>query len=101
MAKDKNISKGKVKQVASLAKIKLSEKEVEKFQKQLGDIIKYFNKLNEVDTKGVEPTSQVTGLVGKLRKDEVKDFLTQAHALQNAPKEKKGYIKTKQALANS
>ena len=83
-----------VKHMASLARIKLTRDEIKKFQKQLESIIEYFDKLNEVNTKGVEPTSQVTGLVNKLRKDETRDFLSQDHALQNAPNKGRGYFKT-------
>jgi aspartyl-tRNA(Asn)/glutamyl-tRNA(Gln) amidotransferase subunit C len=97
MAKNK-ITEKDVKHIASLARIKLSSKELKKFQKQFESIIGYFDKLNEVDTKGIEPTSQVTGLVNRLREDETRDFLTQEHALQNAPKKEKGYFKTKAAL---
>ncbi|MBN2015536.1 Asp-tRNA(Asn)/Glu-tRNA(Gln) amidotransferase subunit GatC [Candidatus Dojkabacteria bacterium] len=85
--------------IASLARIKLSREEVKKFQKQLCDIVSYFNKLNEVDTKGIEPTSQVTGLVNKFRKDEARDFLTQENALKNAPDKTGGYFKTRAALS--
>ena len=88
------ITKKEVKHIARLARIKLTTAEVKKFQKQLGSIIEYFDKLNEVDTKDVEPTSQVTGLVNKLRNDEIEDFLTPEHALQNAPNHKDGYFKT-------
>ncbi|MFC1780147.1 Asp-tRNA(Asn)/Glu-tRNA(Gln) amidotransferase subunit GatC [Patescibacteria group bacterium] len=97
MGKNK-ITEKDVLHIASLARIKLSKDEVKKFQKQLGSIIEYFDKLNEVDTKGVEPTSQVTGLIGRMRKDEVKDFLKQERALQNAPEKKEGFFKTKAAL---
>jgi aspartyl-tRNA(Asn)/glutamyl-tRNA(Gln) amidotransferase subunit C len=95
---DKKITEKDVKHIASLARIELSKQEVKKFQKQLGDIVSYFDKLNEVDTKGVEPTSQVTGLTNKLRKDEARGFLTQEHALQNAPDKERGFFKTKAAL---
>lgn len=88
------ITETEVKHIARLARIKLSDAEVEKFQEQLGSIIDYFDKLNEVDTEGVEPTSQVTGLVNKLREDEIRDFLTQDHAMQNAPDRDKGYFRT-------
>jgi aspartyl-tRNA(Asn)/glutamyl-tRNA(Gln) amidotransferase subunit C len=99
--KSKKITEQNVKHIASLARIKLSKQEVKKFQKQLGSIIEYFDKLNEVDTKGVEPTSQVTGLVNKLRKDEARDFLTQKHALANAPKKERGFFETKAALTRN
>ncbi len=94
----KTITQKKVKHIANLAKIKLSSEEIEKFQKQLGDIIKYFDKLNEVDTEDVEETSQVTGLTSKMRKDEARDFLSQKKALENAPDEEDGYFRTKSSL---
>ena len=43
--------------VANLARIELSSQEKEKFQGQLGDVLKYFEKLQEVDVEGVEPTA--------------------------------------------
>ena len=43
--------------VANLARIELSPQEKEKFQGQLGDVLKYFEKLQEVDVEGVEPTA--------------------------------------------
>ena len=95
------ITKKQVKHIAHLARIKLTDKEIKKFQKQLGDIITYFDMLNEVDTEDVESTSQVTGLVNRIRKDEPRDFLTQKHALQNAPDKKDGYFKTLATLKKS
>jgi aspartyl-tRNA(Asn)/glutamyl-tRNA(Gln) amidotransferase subunit C len=77
------ITEKEVRHIAYLARVKLTSAEIKKFQK-----------LKEVDTKGVEPTSQVTGLANKLRKDEIKDFLTQEHALQNAPAKERGYFRT-------
>jgi len=94
MAITKRISKQQVKHIAKLARISLSKEDVELFQKQLGDIIEYFNLLSEVDTEGVEEVSQVTGLENVVRKDEVKDFLSQKHALSNAPETEDGFFKT-------
>ena len=92
------ITTEQVKHIASLARIKLSKEEVKKFRKQLESIIEYFDTLQEVDTEHVEETSQVTGLVNRMRKDEARDHLTQEHALQNAPSKEKGYFKTRSAL---
>lgn len=88
------ISKKQVKHIAKLAKIKLSKEEIKKYQKELGDIISYFEKLNEVDTKGVEIMGQSTGLKNKIRKDDAKEFLSQENALKNAPKKEGSYFKT-------
>ncbi len=61
-----------VRHVAKLARLRLSEAEVEKFSTQLSSILDYVVILNEVDTEGVAPTSQVTGLENVTRKDEVR-----------------------------
>jgi len=82
----KEISLDVVKHIAKLARIKLSENDVKKFQEQFVQIISYFDRLNEVDTRDVEPTSQVTGLVNKLREDEIKGSLATEKSLKNAPK---------------
>jgi len=84
-----------VKHVTDLAKLKLSEEEIKKFQKQLSAIVEFISKLNEIDTKNVEPTGQVTGLENVFREDEVKPSLTQEEAMSNAPSTHNGYFKVK------
>jgi len=95
---DKRITKKQVKHIASLAKIELTEEEIDKFRKQLGSIINYFDTLSEVDTEGVKQTSQVTGLVNKLRDDIARDFLESENALGNAPDKNDGYFRTRSPL---
>jgi aspartyl-tRNA(Asn)/glutamyl-tRNA(Gln) amidotransferase subunit C len=51
-----------VRHIAKLAKLRLSEEEVEKFSSQLSDILSYTEMLGEVDTDGIEPIAQITGL---------------------------------------
>ena len=63
------ISKETVKRIAKLARIKLSDKEVEKFSGQLSSVFEYMEILEEVDTEGVEETSQVTGLENVMEED--------------------------------
>lgn len=58
--------------MAKLARLGLTEQEVEKLQTQLSNILDYVGQLNEVDTEGVEPTAQVTGLINVTRNDNVK-----------------------------
>lgn len=60
-----------VKHVAKLARIKLTDEEVKKFGKQLSSVLEYIDILAEVDTKNVTETSQVTGLINVMDKDEV------------------------------
>lgn len=66
------LTKDQVHHVAKLARLGLSESEVEKFQTQLSNILDYVEQLNEVDTEGVSPTAQVTGLANVKRDDVVK-----------------------------
>ena len=56
------ITKDLVAHIAKLARIKLSETEVDKFTGQMTEIVKFVEKLNEVDTKNVPETSQVNGM---------------------------------------
>lgn len=65
------LTKQEVEHIAGLARLGLSEKEIEKFQTQLSGILEYVSLLNEVDTKGVLPTAQVTGLTNVTREDAV------------------------------
>ena len=86
--------------VAKLANLPLSSEEKKKFEKQLEETIQYIDSLNEVDTKGIEPTSQVTGLENVTREDEVKPSLTQEEALSNAKSTHNGFFKVKGILSN-
>jgi len=101
MKKNQNFSRKDVISVASLARLKLSEKEIAKFQKQLSEILQFVNSLLEVKTENVSPTSQVTGLTNVFREDIVKPSLSQKEVLKNAPGEYKGYFKVKAVLNKS
>lgn len=59
--------------IAKLARLKLAEGEAEKFAGQLSEILQYVEVLNEVNTEGVEVTSQATGLKNATREDKVKE----------------------------
>ena len=72
--------------VANLARIELSPQEKEKFQGQLGDVLKYFEKLKEVDIEGVEPTAHAFPRFNVWDEDQSVDGFTAEEALSNAPK---------------
>ena len=78
--------------VSNLARIELSEKEKEKFRGQLGDVLKYFEKLQEVDVEGVEPTAHAFPRYNVLDKDLAKKPFSVDLALQNAPKSRNEQI---------
>lgn len=89
------ISKQETEHIAKLAKLTLSEEEVDKFSSQLGETIDYVEKLKELNTEHVFPTFQTTGLKNVFREDEAGSSLTQKQALKNAKKTHKGYFVTK------
>ena len=95
-----NLTKQEVKHIAKLAKLDISEKEVEKFKRQLSNVINYVGELNEVDTKNTEPTSQTTGLLDIKREDVIdqKDSLTVDEALSGTDKTHNGYFKVSAIL---
>lgn len=80
------LSKKDVLHIAKLSKLKLSEAETEKFADQLSGVIEYVEQLNEVNAKGVEPTSQVTGLENIYREDEIEESsIKHGEIAKNAP----------------
>lgn len=89
------LKKSEVEKIASLARIELSEDEKKKFQKELSSILDYIDKLSEVDTDGVEPTYQVTGLRNIWREDEIFgcDAKVRQELLNNMPDKKDNYLK--------
>lgn len=74
-----------VEHIAHLARLRLSEEEKEKFGAQLSSILTYVEKLNELDTSGVEPTSHVLAMGNVMREDALKPSLPTDEALLNAP----------------
>lgn len=94
------LTKAEVLHIAKLAKIEITDKEVEKYSEQLSRVVDYFSKLSEVDTDNVEPTSQTTGLENVTRSDLVKtdNSLTQDQALNGTDKIYNGYFKVKAIL---
>ncbi len=65
------LSDDQVRHIAKLARIKLSDVEVSKFSKQLSDVLDYMEILSDVDTDDIQETSQVTGLLNVMEKDEI------------------------------
>jgi len=75
----------KIEHIALLSRLRLSEEERKVFSKQISSIIEYISKLNEIDTRDVEPTSHVLQIKNVFRDDEVRSSLSKDKALQNAP----------------
>ncbi|MDD3399928.1 MAG: Asp-tRNA(Asn)/Glu-tRNA(Gln) amidotransferase subunit GatC [Candidatus Paceibacterota bacterium] len=97
------LNKEEVQRIAALARLELSEKELEKYRKELSSILDYIEKLEEVSVKGVEPTSHPGGLKNIFREDEEKgkDEERARGMIESAPGEKDGYVKVKSILKRS
>jgi aspartyl-tRNA(Asn)/glutamyl-tRNA(Gln) amidotransferase subunit C len=79
------ISRDTVRHVATLSRLALTDEELALFEKQLSDIVAYIDKLNALDTDGVEPLSHPLGLRNVFRDDEVTPSAPRQEALSNAP----------------
>ena len=86
------ITHEEVKHIAKLAKLSLSEDEVEKYAKDLGDIAGFVEKLNEVDVTGVNPTAHAVDKYNVFRQDKLKDSYNREAILKNAPSKEAGCI---------
>ena len=80
------IDKDLILKLEHLARLQLTEEEQASMISDLNNILKMVEKLNEVDTEGVEPLTHMTEAVNVFRKDEVKNQLAREEALKNAPK---------------
>lgn len=87
------ITKTEVEHVANLARLTLTEKETEQFTDQLNRILQMAEKLNELDTTGIEPTSHVLPMANVMREDEVRPSLPLEKVLLNAPDQKDGLVR--------
>jgi len=79
-----------IKYVANLARIKLSSDQESRLGAQLGDILGYVKKLEQLDINNVEPMAHAVPLHNVMRKDEIQHSLTNEEALANAPKKANG-----------
>ena len=95
-----NITKQQITHIAKLAKLKVSEKEIAKFQEQLSNIIEYVSELDKVNTKNIKPISQTTGLLDAKREDLInqKDCLTLEEALSGTENTHNAYFKVSAIL---
>ncbi|MBP3965468.1 MULTISPECIES: Asp-tRNA(Asn)/Glu-tRNA(Gln) amidotransferase subunit GatC [Paenibacillus] len=87
-----------VEHVANLARLELSEQEKEQFTGQLNAILKYAEKLDELQTDGVEPTSHVLPVHNVMRDDVIRESVTNETALRNAPDDEDGQFKVPAVL---
>ncbi|WP_373501981.1 Asp-tRNA(Asn)/Glu-tRNA(Gln) amidotransferase subunit GatC [Desulfococcus sp.] len=84
------ITKEEVLHVAKLARLDMDDAAVEKFSEQIGTILAYMESLDQVDTRGVTPTSHAVSLGSAFREDEETGGLARDAALVNAPEQEDG-----------
>lgn len=84
--------------IAHLARIAIKPEEEERLVKEMTSIVSFMEKLNEVNTDGVEPLTTMTQEVNSLREDEVKGHLDHEAALRNAPSYDKDHFRVPKVL---
>ncbi len=89
------LTRAEVLHIARLARLGLSDAEVEQLAQQLGHILEHIDKLNALDTAAIPPTAQVAELVNVWRHDAVRPGLAQEAALESAPVRAGDYFKVK------
>ena len=92
------ISKKEVQHIASLARIGVTEKEVETFSADLSTVLDWIDQLKEVDVTGVEPTAHITGMDDITRLDKADQFLETEKIVTLFPEKKENYNKVKAVL---
>ena len=94
-----SITREEIKHIAELSRLELTEQEIIKFGGQLDSILKYVGQLNEVDTKRVEPTAQVSGLSDIWRADDVHEWnQNEVESALNQGEREGGQVKVKRVL---
>ncbi|MGA2324375.1 MAG: Asp-tRNA(Asn)/Glu-tRNA(Gln) amidotransferase subunit GatC [Sedimentisphaerales bacterium] len=98
---DKKIDKSQVKKVAKLARLELSEAEIEEFAGQLNAIIDYVERMNKLNTDGVEPMAHCLPVSNVFRDDIIKESLGTEKTLANAPQSDGPFFKVPKILEES
>jgi aspartyl-tRNA(Asn)/glutamyl-tRNA(Gln) amidotransferase subunit C len=94
-----DLSRDDVLKLARLARLDLTDEEIEQYSKELTEILHYVEQLQAVDVTGLEPTNQVTGLTNVTRTDEVVDYgYAPKELLQNVPHVQDDQIKVKRMI---
>jgi aspartyl-tRNA(Asn)/glutamyl-tRNA(Gln) amidotransferase subunit C len=92
------IDQSEVKKVAKLARLELSETELDQFTTQLSAILDYVAKMNELDTENVEPLAHCLPISNVFREDKIKESIGTEKALANAPETDNEFFKVPKIL---
>ena len=80
-----NNKKEDIEHIAKLSMLNLSETEIEKYRASMEEIVGFANKINELDTDGIEESAFASNMCNVFRKDEVKESFDRDELLKNAP----------------
>ena len=89
------LTRAQVEHVAQLARLGLTDEEMEALASELSSILEYIDQLERLDTSSIAPTAQVGELVDVMREDEVKPSLDVEEALANAPSRDGNYFRVR------
>ncbi|MEM1408510.1 MAG: Asp-tRNA(Asn)/Glu-tRNA(Gln) amidotransferase subunit GatC [Bacteroidota bacterium] len=92
------IDKEHLNKIAHLARLEFDDSTAEDMMKDMNKIIAWVEKLNEVDTDGVEPLTTMSHEINVLREDEVKNHLSHERALKNAPKKDADFFRVPKVI---
>ncbi len=92
------ISREEVEHIAHLARLTLTEEEITLYSKQLNDILKYIDKLNELDIDQIEPMSHVLDIINVMREDKHLPSLSREEVMANAPDHDNKHFKVPRVL---
>jgi aspartyl-tRNA(Asn)/glutamyl-tRNA(Gln) amidotransferase subunit C len=98
---EQKIDAEQVRKVARLARLELTEAEIDEFTGQLGAILAYVEKMNELDTQAVEPLAHCLPITNVFRADEVGESLGPDKTLANAPQRDGSFFKVPKILEDS
>ena len=87
------ITKDDVKKIASLSKLEFTDQELEKFTKQLEDIMNMSHQLSKINTDGVKPMINVTDAFNNMREDVAEKGVDRNELMKNVPEHEDGFIK--------
>lgn len=95
-----SITRKNIEHIAQLARIELTESEIDKFTKDLSAVLDWMGKLNELDTENVEPIAHIGGIKSKFRADKIEEFGKEgAEKIREAfPQKSGGFNKVKKIL---
>lgn len=88
-----------INRLAELAKLEFNDADAQEIQKNLGNILDLVEKLQEVDTDGVQPLVYMNENMGVFRKDEISQNITKEEGLRNAPNKDSDYIKVPKVIS--